>query len=384
MSVFQIILLETAIKEFKPIIPPVIANASDIDTDFYRNQIIINDTSKSLIDVKKQITIEIIKKSQEVWDRITSRFEFSKPLKYKIKSLNIGLPPNISNAFLKALEIFKHIQKPDPLYEDYLFDNASLPGDFIRAWIFLGGNSNWRANSLIGEGALEDRFNLYKKNPEKWMMSFSNKLDKKEENSKEFLKKMNGDITLVKNIQTISNKLSDEKFNITIYTSDLGFAIKDPFNEENEHYWPNFGQILLGLKILTPGIRSTMVIKMFTALENKSHYIIQICMSKFDQLHIFKPETSKRDNSEMYIIGIGYKGISEDELQSLEFMLKNKILYPIIHWDTQITNVMKTLVDGQIEKIKANISAFQSYKSPPNMDDKIQIWIDKFLSVKKI
>lgn len=358
MLTYQIISSEPILKEFKPLAIAKQKNANDIDPDFHQNQIKINKNSQALTQIKREISIEISQKSQEVWDRITSRFELSNPLKTKIKSLDI-LEKNISNAFLKALELFNQVKRPLS-NNDLLFDNASLPGDFIRAWLYLGGSKNWRANSLLSKNALEDRFNLLKENPKQWMMSTG----------------MDGDVTSLKNILNIVKTLEEEKWQPTIYISDLGFKINNPFKEEDEHFWPNFGQILLGLKILKPGKDSVFIIKMFSGLENKSQFLIQTCLQAFDILQICKPETSKRDNSEIYIIGIGYKGY---DTKDLEGMLDMKILPPLVHWNTQITNTVETLISGQVEKLKNNLSAFQRYKSPPSMDKEVDDWISKYL-----
>jgi hypothetical protein len=99
-----------------------------------------------------------------------------------------------------------------------------------------------------------------------------------------------------------------EKYGETfdIYTSDLGMRIPDgKYNcQEAVNARGNLGQILMGLEILAPG--GTLITKQFSHMSSFTISIIAILASVFEKLYIVKPLTSKPDNSEEYIVGLGY------------------------------------------------------------------------------
>ena len=50
--------------------------------------------------------------------------------------------------------------------------------------------------------------------------------------------------------------------------------------------------------------------KMFTLFETDSCCLINFLWNAFNQLHVFKPATSKEGNSEVYFICLDYKGLA--------------------------------------------------------------------------
>ena len=232
------------------------------------------------IKAKKQIDLYTQNKQDKInkWSSITSYYELSRHLKPVVQKLE-NIPPKISNAFLKGIEIFSLLKT-----HKRMFDNASLPGDFIRAAEYIWPGIEWRANSLVG--GLDDRFNLIKTYPERWMMN----------------DQMNGDVTVKANLDIIAQRLDDEKFIVDLYTSDLGFMVKNYYLEEEEHFDAHQGQVELGLRILAPG--GTFIVKTFTMFNKETHRLLSETASKFKQFYVIKPETSKPDNSECYWLGI--------------------------------------------------------------------------------
>jgi hypothetical protein len=311
----------------------------------------------NLMDAKKQIEKKIKKYGQKQWDVKTRWMENSAHILKYIKSQESSLiPRNISNAFLKCWELLEFIK----LYfidqeEINHFDNASLPGDFIRAtqtWLNLNYPNikyEWMANSLIAPDALEDRFDLMKNNPDKWMMD----------------EKMDGDISDMKNIDYIASKL---KYKIDLYTSDLGFNMIDKYKEEELHQKCNIGQILLGLKILKIG--GIMIIKQFTMFTIISQYILLNLKNMFNQVWIVKPETSKSDNSEIYIVCIDYihtiPNINLSEKSSINIK------------DTNLEEIISETSNRQVAKIKQNINNFTENKESVYNKVDCQSWCMKY------
>ena len=223
---------------------------------------------------------------QSVWDSHTHKFEFAYRVKreFKKRAVQLAAPVNVSNAFFKALELFRIAGMS---VDDRLFDNASLPGDFIRAAIWRYGVHDWRANSLVAPDALDDRYGLVGANPTRWSMTAN----------------MNGDITVAENRQKIIAWLGD--WRPTVYTSDLGFAIRDPMREEQEHFPAHAAQIEFGFEILAPG--GTMIVKSLNIFTQANQALLARCTREFRAFRIVKPLTSKADNSECYWMGWGYR-----------------------------------------------------------------------------
>lgn len=59
------------------------------------------------------------------------------------------------------------------------------------------------------------------------------------------------------------------------------------------------------------------VLKMFTAFEHSTVGIIGTLRACFDRVYLCKPTTSKAGNSETYVVGCGFLGISEHALAAL-------------------------------------------------------------------
>ena len=266
-------------------------------------------------DINK--TIQVV--GVERWGLRTSWMEMSKPLSKTLRGSH-GIPHDASNAFFKAIELFDFLGLDGPIR---LFDNASLPGDFIRASQWKFPQVEWRANSLIG--GLDDRFGLIRDHPENWMMDA----------------KMDGDVTSANNRDEIVKRLGDWTANI--YTSDLGFSCSDYYREEEEHFNAHVGQVSLGLRVLAPG--GAFVVKTFTMFNPDTHCLLNWVMQKFDQFWIVKPQTSKHDNSECYWVGKGYHPERDD-------LVPDMPVYP-----RSAINAASILVVCQSKKIRYNNQA---------------------------
>jgi 23S rRNA U2552 (ribose-2'-O)-methylase RlmE/FtsJ len=288
---------------------------------------------KSQLDRAKDCLQEQVdNKGIKIWEQVTRWYELS-PFVIKECRGRWSIPMNASNAFFKAIELFKLIcLKPD----DRLFDNASLPGDFIRAskWYTENENLDWRANSLIG--GLDDRYHLMRHHPERWMMNTT----------------MNGDVCIQSNREIIADRL--DKWQPTIYTSDLGFGPQDYYQEETEHYTAHLGQTLLGLRILAK--HGIMILKTFNLFEYKSRTIVIALSKVFVQVRIVKPEMSKADNSECYIVCFDYL-VPDCNLQQLMIEVKEGD-----DMCNEIKLYSSRLTEYQVNKIYQNISMFQRHQ----------------------
>lgn len=386
----------------------------------------------------------ITKKVGELsWNKVSCWFEFSKHLLDKLKRVTsvtnitnvtdvtdfsrVTDMANISNAFCKGVELFTYLKKSkeyDP-HRHYVrhFDNASLPGDFIRAATFVwnthysdGSDGNvdryeheWKASSLIPDskldsvgsyisdtsytsstlGALEDRFNLWKDYPKNWIMS---------------AELMNGDMTKLENILQLPSLLGEWRPNL--YTSDLGFKFNyedENSLEEDQQMLGNFGQVLAGLIILEPG--GDMITKMFSFVRVPSMWLLYFLVQNFSTVEIVKPQTSKRDNSEVYVMALNYTpqiGGVEMFIKKFQLLLCDASVThfacdPIVNdskeiknescWDLNkeelllfksIAETCKFFAKKQWQKIINNIKYFRN-RERMNFDEEVAEWCKRYL-----
>lgn len=294
---------------------------------------------KMLNMAKRKIQECVDRVGLRTWDMRTQHFEMSKPLRAKCRGLS-GIPDDASNAFFKAVELFTHFAPQD---EWRLFDNASLPGDFIRAAEWLRSDVDWRANSLIG--GLDDRFGLVERFLDRWMMNET----------------MNGDVTIDANTARIMQQLGSWRPNI--YTSDLGFGVRDYYSEESEHFAAHTGQVALGLRMLAPG--GIFIAKTFTMFDEKTHGLLNTVIQQFDSFYIVKPRASKEDNSECYWVGTGYRPIAVES--------STRIRYP-----RSVLNIATALTLRQSKKILQNVRDFQAH-CRPDVSGQVDAWIRYYL-----
>lgn len=206
---------------------------------------------------------------------------------------------SITNAWMKCWEMIQTFQLVPKNHSDQftIFCNAEFPGAFILAlnhYIKTQTDSKkyeWYANSLWpGDGKnankeiFKDSFDLYKKYPDRWLMNAQN----------------GGSVLDPKMIQIIEDRLKDK---VDLYTSDIGIGAE--LNEEEVEAPLNLGQIICALKTLKQG--GTMVCKMFLFFKPFNMSLLRLLCNVFDHFYITKPMASRAGNSEIYIVGKGYK-----------------------------------------------------------------------------
>jgi len=211
----------------------------------------------------------------------------------------------MTNAWLKCWEIINEFNLLPLQGHSNVFCNAEFPGAFIYAihhYIQTKTKStyDWYANSLYpsddGNSILGDEFGLYARYKEKWLMT--NEKDN------------NGDVTNPTIIQRIQDKCGHS---IDLYTSDIGIGLDYSTFEKQEQIEAllQLGQLLCGLSTLRKG--GHLVCKQFMFFSPFSMSMMYLASECFDEFTIFKPQTSRPANSEMYIIGKGFKGYHEIE-----------------------------------------------------------------------
>lgn len=273
-------------------------------------------------------------------------------------------PQNVTNAWLKLIEMFAEFDIARDDKPIAMFDNASAPGAFIMAanyWkqCVYPGKFTWMASSWIADSyvALGDTYGLARTFPEQFTTHGT---------------KFNGDTMDTKYLRYMEATYGGT-FNL--YTSDLGMRIPDgKYNcQEAVNARGNLGQILMGLVTLAPG--GTLITKQFSHMSSYTISIMAILSSVFSQLYITKPLTSKPDNSEEYLVGIGYLGIprhlkdimydslegstEQYNIETRNFLppLLNKNCIPA-EFSSALLAATNDLVNGQCTKIDANLREY--------------------------
>lgn len=238
-----------------------------------------------------------------------------------------------TNAALKMYELINQMEllrnkNGDCLPIVNVFCNAELPGAFIIAINHfmrtkcISSDFDWIASSYLPEAAmnagnttiLEDRYKIYERNRTHWLMGPApNGLPEGEE-------PLTGDVTDPVVVNTLGNTAHLRFSNndgANLYTSDVGIEIsQENLNQQEElTSFVNFGQVIAGL--LSLAIGGHLVTKQFTFVTPFSRSLIAIVASLFDECYITKPKTSRPTNSEIYLVGKGFNGISSDLARAL-------------------------------------------------------------------
>ncbi len=209
---------------------------------------------------------------------------------------------NVTNAWLKCYELLSYFKLLEHADSCVYFDNAAFPGSFILAtyqYIALTNikKFNWHASSLVeiteeNKDPLDDKYDLYKNYPDNWMMH----------------KKNNGDIIKMENIRDFADqfkKIYNIENPVNLYTCDLGFdSSSDYNNQEHLHSIANLGQIVCGLTVVAE--KGNMIIKHYTLFSQFTRSYLTLLTTMFEQVFVVKPMSSKRTNSETYIVCKGF------------------------------------------------------------------------------
>ncbi|CAK7994685.1 FtsJ methyltransferase [uncultured virus] len=266
----------------------------------------------------------------------------------------------VSNAWLKFWEIYHTY----PLIKKHnndtftVFFNAELPGSSLCAYnhyvktIHPKEKFEWRASSLIGLGAFEDVYGLYARNQKRWLMNDDN----------------NGDSTNIRNLLNFESRLKG----IDLYCHDAGLDVTSNYNEQERlNAALHLGCAIAGF--LTLKIGGSFVAKQYTFFCDYTWKLIMLYSTLFDQFHFFKPETSRPTNSEIYLIGLGYRGITSRQRNLLFDLLEafnrqnyetsNELLRPFKNPSTALMDYGLKVFGRQIERLNQSVEEFEKLRS---------------------
>lgn len=357
----------------------------------------LDELKAKLAETKSKLDLEYKKpKFATYW----SNFD---PFKYERTTVaTIGNTANVSNAWLKCVEIIQYYQLAEPIKSNGVFlhfDNAAFPGSFIIATHHLintlydkySGKYVWRASSLLNANEqntepLEDKYGLYENYRSHWLMHEKN----------------NGDVLIEENQKDFHRQLGGK---VDLYTSDLGFDVSSDYNNQESIQMPaNMGQILTGLLTLKPG--GSFITKQYTNFEPSTIAVMYAASFFFEEFYLCKPFTSRAANSETYLVGKGFKGgacFDHPYIVAMLDRIAGRTAVEIPMFDARaypkeylltIIKASRDLNESQIEKLEADIERVNSsissrYNGPPKeertvrefhdtMDKEIYEWFKTF------
>lgn len=336
---------------------------------------IIDETSPVFEDEIKRLAgieneLNTVKNTQTIfdgsdWTRESVKYEFVNSLKLIVKRATGE--SNITVAWLKFYEIIIEtnlITSVFPLLDKLedlrIFLNGELPGaGILAAWYYctsqLGFKPQWKASSLMPSAAneaLPDRYGIYANNRDNWVMD----------------SKHNGDMTDLAQQDTWKRDLGEWAH---VYMCDAAGPPLVPAKQEVQHIPILAGAVLAALNTLVAG--GNMFVKLYTIFSPHTIAIIAATSSCFERAYIYKPMTSKEDNSEVYLVGISYCGHKKPKavaaIEHMRYILatpENERM-PKIKCSRatllSITGTQDALSKRQAAKIKVNVDAFSAMRS---------------------
>jgi cap2 methyltransferase len=231
-----------------------------------------------------------------------------------------------TNASLKMYEMIIQMKliscSTGAVHKLRAFCNAELPGAFIVAinhyvktmcpetnfdWL---GSSYYPDADMSGE-ALGDQYKIYAGNREHWLMGPRPNAMPSEAPT------VTGDVTDASVVAALSAAVHSRfKDGATLYTSDAGIDVSSDYSKQEElTALLNFGQVLCGILSLAPG--GHLVTKQYTFFTSFSRSIVALLATLFDELYVVKPRTSRPVNSEIYLVGKGFRGIASELADAL-------------------------------------------------------------------
>ena len=314
ISTFIYDILTLSYDEMKPILYDFNSTSDNLTDDIISNFHLKLDEELELEKLKIDDFHGFDKKKLDFYNsstKLLDQFKFySKDLEKRVH-----IKGSITNAWMKCWELIETFNLvPKNHSSDFtIFCNAEFPGAFILALNHYiktqttNKNYKWYANSLWpgstsnNKEIFKDSFKLYEKHKNNWLMTAEN----------------GGSVIDPKMIQLIKNKLENK---VDLYTSDIGTGVEA--NQEEGEAIFNLGQIICGLETLKEG--GTMVCKMFLFFKPFHMSLLRLLSFVFENFYISKPMASRPGNSEIYIVGKGYK---KDE------MVIKKLYESLINWD---------------------------------------------------
>jgi hypothetical protein len=210
------------------------------------------------------------------------------------------------------------------------FCDAELPGAFIvtinhfvKTVCPTKPDFDWIGSSFFPEDAAkkgdftilgDEKYGFYNNNRQNWLMG------PRPNAMPVGMPDITGDLMNAGVIKTISEAVHTRfksTGGATLATGDAGTDVSEDYsNQEKSTALLNYGQVLAAILSLAPD--GHLVTKQYTFMSQFNRSLIALVSYLFDEAYVVKPVTSRPANSEIYIVGKYFRGISPE--------LTNKLL----------------------------------------------------------
>jgi len=257
----------------------------------------------------------------------------------------------VTRAWLKMYEILTQGKVLDSIIDEPVvtgFFNAELPGSFVSVTNHMvrsqGKDFEWIFSSLWPRGEKEDflgdDFGLFANNRSRALMG--------ELNTNQGVYYSDGDVTKPKMPEILAVLAKSKLKKIKLYTADGAIDVRGQEFRQEEIMIPIIlGEVLTAFYCLEVG--GTMVLKIFTFFTQPMQSLLTILIRSFDQLYFYKPFTSSPLNSEVYVIGIGFKGLNPEYATLIKE--SRLMVEPTSAEKEYLVSHLKALAERQIEAI---------------------------------
>ena len=336
------------------------------------------------------------------------------------------LPIEISDSFVKLWEILSQFNLiPEKTQSLKVLHLCEAPGQMIlcvKYWIeskcpnLSMDNYEWMANTLnpyeaqnryrFNKDVSKDMYGLIKHNYDKWLWGYDN----------------TGDITKPNVIKSIKDDIKEkwtnkEKLDLVISDGSISFTNNDKLTIQKldfaqviavlacssigsdcciKHFIPYVNLEDPNLNKNNPNDKNYSKILNESITEDGDLFIsyLYLYYISFDSISLYKPNSSKSNTSEFYVVAKSFKGIEEDYLDSLlkiidNFQLnntlidKNKIPKTFL---SQIKNFLENMSNTNILTIEKENLLLTCYKNNEDNNKKVNkiLKCDNFFEKKKI
>ena len=348
-------------------------NLNNLNLDFniiYKNNKaqanILSDTNDIILCYSLYNYLHLLKQTideyYEYWDiikKITNPYEYIHTIVPNHKCSLCKYKP-LSRSFFKMIEIidtFSFLNEPTHIQSFHL---AEGPGGFIEAFNYKRNN---KQDIYYGMTLISDNVNIPSWKKATQLLS-NNKNIKIEYGASK-----NGDLFLKENLIYCYKKYFRS---MDYITADGGFDFSLDFNnQEDMSFKLILSQIFFALVMQKQG--GNFILKIFDIFKIKTIEIIYLLSNLYENVFIFKPNTSRCANSEKYIICRNFKNnnkkIITNIIENFDLLI-NKVdtIYSLFNiqlnqlFITKLQEINSIYGQQQLENIKNTINLIREFK----------------------
>ena len=280
------------------------------ENEKYKNIIIFDKHYQELTKTKDHIDNDEIQSNWERVKKIGNPYELIFTMNIDKKNNSICILSPLSRSFFKLIEI---------LNEFNLISDRKIP---VNVGCFAEGPGGFIESIFYKRRNKRDKIYGYTlKNSNKNIPGWE-KLNEMKKNNELLNICVNNEYRNLYNEEDLKYIFDKHKNSFDLITADGGFDYSVDFNNQEK-----LSQKMILSEIIcalyTQKVGGHFVIKVFDLFSSLTLSLIYLLYIFYDEMHIYKPKTSRPANSEKYIIVKNFKGCSEKQRNNLLKCLLN-------------------------------------------------------------